>query len=101
MGIWGETYNRKLAQGHDHGSAAYEADRAANRAEKKPRQNTGSHPDPLADPIRLAFMAGWWVNAATPGVDGAGSREYFEGCAESDWQEYQRQQRPAPADDDR
>lgn len=33
--VWGTTYNRKLAQGHDHGSAAYEADMAEKRAAKQ------------------------------------------------------------------
>ena len=37
MGIWGDTYNRKLAQGHDHGSAAYSADQAEERAKRKKR----------------------------------------------------------------
>lgn len=33
--VWSDTYNRKLAQGHDHGSAAYEADMAEKRAAKQ------------------------------------------------------------------
>lgn len=37
MGTWDNTYNRKLAQGHDHGSAAYAADEAEARALKKKR----------------------------------------------------------------
>jgi hypothetical protein len=31
-GPWATTYNRKLAQGHDHGSAACAADAAEKRA---------------------------------------------------------------------
>ena len=31
-GPWATTFNRKLAQGHDHGSAAYAADAAEKRA---------------------------------------------------------------------
>lgn len=46
MGVWSETFNRKLAQGHDHGSAAHAADQAEARER---RQNTGNHPDPLSD----------------------------------------------------
>ena len=38
--------------------------------------------------VRGAFIAGWWVNAATPGEDGAGDKAYFDGCAEVDWQDY-------------
>jgi len=35
MGVWSDTYNKKLFLGHDHGSAAYEADKAENRAKAK------------------------------------------------------------------
>lgn len=37
---------------------------------------------------RLAFCAGWWVNAGTPGEDGAGDHDYFDGCERADWQAY-------------
>lgn len=33
-GPWATTFNRKLRQGHDHGSAAYSADLAEKRAAK-------------------------------------------------------------------
>lgn len=33
--VWSDTYRRKLAQGHDHGSAAFEADMAEKRAAKR------------------------------------------------------------------
>lgn len=32
MSIWGDTFNRYLRKGHDHGSAAYAADQAERRA---------------------------------------------------------------------
>lgn len=32
IGPWASTFNRKLRQGHDHGSAAFSADRAERRA---------------------------------------------------------------------
>jgi hypothetical protein len=35
---WGDTYRRYLAKGHDHGSAAYEADRAERRAQRRQRR---------------------------------------------------------------
>lgn len=34
-GPWATTFNRKLAQGHDHGSAAYSADQAEERAARR------------------------------------------------------------------
>lgn len=34
QGPWATTFNRKLRQGHDHGSAAYAADEAEKRAAK-------------------------------------------------------------------
>ncbi len=32
IGPWATTFSRKLAQGHDHGSAAHAADQAEKRA---------------------------------------------------------------------
>lgn len=34
MGPWGQAFNRAIARGHDHGSAAEIADRAEQRAAK-------------------------------------------------------------------
>ena len=36
--IWGDTYNRAVARGDDHGYAAYLADRAQERAERKAKR---------------------------------------------------------------
>jgi hypothetical protein len=38
--------------------------------------------------VKNAFLAGWWVNAATPGEEGTGDKAYFDGAAEADWQEF-------------
>lgn len=62
-------------------------------AEQERGENAFNQPEPSPDPARLAFMAGWWINAAEP--EDAQRRAYFDGCAERDWQEYQSTGRAA------
>lgn len=38
--VWGDAYNRALARGDDHGYAAYLADKAQERADRRARRMT-------------------------------------------------------------
>lgn len=40
------------------------------------------------DAFRVAFMTGWWVNAALPTEDEPVNMEYLKNCAELDYLAY-------------